>query len=166
MKHPLIPSIEVLGALPLTHLNDQSIYGNRVEPIAQLDAYDRVAARRYQKELQSQVLYVDRLPRRCSRPDCIIGAGFIVAWATHLGVAQGVLLEDFDDALEFGRLAMKGFNSDHSLLFRAASITKWNPTTEIDDRSIVVDAEALEWQPGTEVQWASPLEIHPAKHSR
>lgn len=129
MKHPLIPSIEVLGALPLTHLNDQSIYGNRVEPIAQLDAYDRVAARRYQQELPSQVLYVDRLPRRCSKPDCIIGVGFIVAWATRLGVFHGVLLEDFDDALEFGRLAIKGFNSVHSLLFRAASITKWNPTT-------------------------------------
>lgn len=166
MKHPLIPSIEVLGALPLSHLNDQSIYGNRVEPIVQLDAYDRVAARRYQQELPSQVLYVDRLPIRCSRPDCIIGAGFIVAWATHLGVAQGVLLEDFDDASEFGRLATKGFNSVRSLLFRAASITKWNPATEVADRLIVVDAEALEWQPGTQVQWASPLEIHPVKHSR
>ncbi|GAA1483278.1 hypothetical protein [Brachybacterium fresconis] len=166
MKHPLVPSIEVLGALPLSHLNDQSIYGNRVEPIVQLDSHDRVAARRYQQELPSQVLYVDRLPRRRSRPDCIIGVGFIVAWATPLGVAQGVLLEDFDDALEFGRLAMKGLHSAHSFLFRAASITKWNPTTEVDDRSIVVDAEALEWQPGSQVQWASPLEIHPAKYSR
>ena len=61
---------------------------------------------------------------------------------------------------------MKGFNSVRSLLFRAASITKWNPATEVADRLIVVDAEALEWQPGTQVQWASPLEIHPVKHSR
>lgn len=123
MKHPLVPSIEVLGALPLSHLNDQSIYGNRVEPIVQLDAYDRAAARRYQQELPTQVLYVDRLPRKCNGPDCTIGVGFIVAWATRHGVAQGVLLEEFDDALNFGRLAMKGFNSVRLSLFRAASIT-------------------------------------------
>lgn len=166
MKHPLMPSIEVLGALPLSHLNDQSIYGNKVEPIVQLDAHDRVAARRYQRELPTQVLYVDRLPQRCNRSDCTIGVGFIVAWATRHGVAQGVLLEDFADALEFSRLAMKGFHSAHSSLFRAASITKWNPITEVDDRSVVVDAEALEWRPGTQVRWASPREIHPVKHSR
>lgn len=166
MKHPLVPSIEVLGALPLSHLNDQSIYGNRVEPIVQLDAHDRAAARRYQQELPTQVLYVDRLPKRCNRPDCTIGVGFIVAWATRHGVAQGVLLEDFDDALKFGQLAMKGFNSARSSLFRAASITKWNPTNKVDERSVVVNAEALEWQPGTQVQWAIPLEIYPVKHSR
>ena len=93
------------------------------------------------------------------------GVGFIVAWATRHGVAQGVLLEDFDDALKFGQLAMKGFNSTRSSLFRAASITKWNPTNKVDD-SVVVDAEALEWQPGTQMQWAIPLEIYPVKHSR
>lgn len=163
MKHPLAPSIEVLGALPLSYLNDQSIYGNRVEPIMQLDSHDRVAARRYQRELPTQVFYVDRLPRRSNRPDCIIEVGYIAAWATRLGAAQGVLLEDLDDALELGRLAMKAHHSTYSMLFRAASITKWNHTSEIDDRSIVVDAEALEWKPGARVQWASPLEIHPVK---
>lgn len=166
MKHPLAPSIEVLGALPLSYLNDQSIYGNSVEPIIHLDSHDRLAARRYQRELPTQVLYVDRLPRRSNRPDCIIEVGYIAAWATRLGVAQGVLLEDLSDALELGRLAMKGNHSTHSMLFRAASITKWNPISEIDDRSLVVDAEALEWRPGTRVQWASPLEIYPVKRLR
>lgn len=163
MKHPLVPSIEVLGALPLDQLNEQSIYGNEVGPIAQVDAHDRVEARRYQHAPSTQVLYVDRLPRRRNSPDCIIKVGYIAAWASGTGVAHGVLLENLDEAVELCRLAMRGVHSTHPSLFRAASIAKWNGDSESDDRSIVVDGEALDWRPGARVQWEPPMEVSPVK---
>ncbi len=163
MKHPLVPSIEILGALPLGQLNEQSIYGSDVDPITQLDAHDRVNARRYQQAPPTQVLYVDRLPRRHNSPDRNIKVGYIGAWASSTGVAQGVLLENLDDAVELCRLAMRGVHSTHPSLYRAASIAKWNDDSESDGRSIVVDAAALDWRPGARIQWEPPMEVNPVK---
>lgn len=163
MKHPQVSSIEVLGALPLSQLNDLSVYGNKIEPIEQLDAFDRVAARRSQAEAPRQVLYVNQLPDRSSTPDCMIAVGFIAAWETPFGVAQGALFRTVEDAVDFAGLALKGLHSTRAYLYRAASIVGKSHNSAFSDRSVIVDAEAEYWRPGLQIHWAPPLNVVPVK---
>lgn len=165
MKHPLTPSINVIGALPLSELNSQSVLGAPTDAMERLDAFDRLAARYYHQELPGQVLYVDRLPRRRKNDDYTIGVGYITAWATENRSTHGVLFEKLDEAIEFGRIAGKGFLTAQMALYRGASIAKFNHRSQTDDRSVVVDAEAYNWHPGDPVHWASPDRIYPVEHS-
>lgn len=162
MRHPLVPSIEVLGAIPLDDLNDHSLIGTN--PTEQINPNDgpRQNIRYSPIGLPGQILLVDRLPRRRRTTDCEVDTGFIAAWRTHSEVSQGVLLDSLNDALQLVRLAVKGIHSADAFVFRAASISKVTRDDWTIKTSIVVDSQLRSWRTSGDPIWDDPWPTDPA----
>lgn len=165
MRHPLVPSLEVHGALSLDYLSDHSFFGHPPKDTSDAN-HNSVSSPSYAPSgLPSPILYVDRMPRRRHTDDCLIEVGTIAAWSSVNRASQGVFFLQIDEALEFIRLARRGIHTRYSSVFRAASITKFNPKSGTDDHSLVVDAELLTDRTPGDLEWIRPGHIDPIPHT-
>lgn len=161
MRHPLVPSLEVLGAIAVGDLSAQSFFGSnpKSEDHATPDSSSYLSNSASSRP--EPILYVDRMPRRRHTDDCVIDVGFIAAWRSLNGASQGVFLPTVDEAREFVRRARRGIHTRGSFIFRAASITKFNARTGTDKHSLVVDAQLHNERSDGTPEWITPWRVDP-----
>lgn len=161
MRHPLVPSLEVLGAIAVGDLSAQSFFGSnpKSEDHATPDSSSYLSNSASSRP--EPILYVDRMPRRRHTDDCVIDVGFIAAWRSLNGASQGVLFPKIDEARQFIRLARRGVHTRKTFIFRAASIAKFNAKTGEDDQAIVVDAQLHNERSDGTPEWITPWRVDP-----
>ena len=164
MRHPLVPSLEVLGAISVSDLSAHSFFGSNPESEDHVAPHTSSYLSISTSSLTEQILYVDRMPRRRHTEDCQIAVGYIAAWRSLRGASQGVFLPTIDEAREFVRRARRGIHTRGSLIFRAASITKFNARTGMDEHSLVVDAQLHNERSDGTPEWNIPWRVEPIPH--
>lgn len=165
MKHPLVPSLEVMGTIALSDLSEQSFFGEQPKRRQPLDLHDDSPPSYEAPSAPRPILYVDRIPRQRHTDDCLISVGVIAAWRSHNGTSQGLFFETLEETREFARLVRRGLHTRATFIFRAASITKFNSTTLVDDRSIVVDAQLHNDRTGNSPEWGTPMHVDAIPHN-
>lgn len=164
MRHKLVPSLEVLGAIAVSDLSAHSFFGSNPESedhvAPHTSSYLSISA----SSLTEQILYVDRMPRRRHTDDCQIEVGYIAAWRSLKGASQGVFLPTVDEAREFVRRTRQAIHTRGSFIFRAASITKFNARTGTDEHSLVVDAQLHNERSDGTPEWHTPWRVEPIPH--
>ena len=161
MRHPLVPSLEVLGTIAVSDLSAHSFFGSNPESEDQAAPHSSPYLSSSASSLTEQILYVDRMPRRRHTDDCQIEVGYIAAWRSLEGASQGVFLPAIDEAREFVRRARRGIHTRGSFIFRAASITKFNARTGTDEHSLVVDAQLHNERSDGTPEWNTPWRVDP-----
>lgn len=161
MRHPLVPSLEVLGAIALNDLSDHSFLGSNPEKLHFEDLRGTTNPSYAPSGMPGPILYVDRMPRRRRTDDCHIVVGTIAAWRSMNGASQGVFFEQMSEALDFILLARRGIYTRDSFVYRAASITKFNDDTGTDEHSIVVDAQLQNDRSADVPEWITPWHVDP-----
>jgi len=161
MRHWLVPSLEVLGAIPVRDLSDHSLFGSNPETEGHAKPNRSPYLPGATSSRTETILYVDRMPRQRHTDDCVIDVGFIAAWGSLNGASQGVLFPKLDEARQFIRLARRGIHTRRSFIFRAASIAKFNAGTGKDDQAIVVDAQLLNDRTNGTPEWITPWRVDP-----
>ena len=164
MRHPLVPSLEVLGAISVSDLSAHSFFGSNPESEDHVAPHTSSYLSISTSSLTEQILYVDRMPRRRHTEDCQIAVGYIAAWRSLRGASQGVFLPTIDEAREFVRRARRGIHTRGSFIFRAASITKFNARTGMDEHSLVVDAQLHNERSDGTPEWNIPWRVEPIPH--
>lgn len=164
MRHPLVPSLEVLGAISVSDLSAHSFFGSNPESEDHVAPHTSSYLSISTSSLTEQILYVDRMPRRRHTEDCQIAVGYIAAWRSLRGASQGVFLPTIDEAREFVRRARRGIHTRGSFIFRAASITKFNARTGMDEHSLVVDAQLHNERSDGTPEWSIPWRVEPIPH--
>lgn len=165
MRHSLVPSLEVLGAISVNDLSAHSFFGSNPESEDHVAPHSASYLSSSASSPTEQILYVDRMPRRRLTDDCQIEVGFIAAWRSLNGASQGVFFLTLDEAREFIRLARQGIHTRGSFIFRAASITKFNAGTGRDEHSLVVDAQLHNERPDNTPEWITPWHVDPIPHA-
>ncbi|OFT62645.1 hypothetical protein HMPREF3159_03810 [Brachybacterium sp. HMSC06H03] len=165
MRHPLVPSLEVLGAISESDLSEQSFFGSNPEREDRAAQHSSSSPPYAAPALPGPILYVDRMPRRRHTDDCQIEVGYIAAWRSLNGASQGVFFLTIDEAREFIRLARRGIHTHGSFIFRAASITKFNAGTGRDEHSLVVDAQLHNERSDGTPEWITPWHVDPIPHT-
>lgn len=161
MRHPLVPSLEVLGAIAVSDLSAHSFFGSNPKSEDHATPYSYSYLSSSSSSRTEQILYVDRMPRRRHTDDCVIDMGFIAAWRSLNGASQGVFFLKLDEARECIRLARRSIHTCGSFIFRAASIAKFNAGTGEDDQRLVVDAQLLNDRTDGTPEWITPWRIDP-----
>lgn len=161
MRHPLVSSLEVLGAIALDYLSDHSFFGRSPKDMSDASLHSFSNPSYTSTGLPGPILHVDRMPRRRHTDDCLIEVGTIAAWSSVNGASQGVFFLQIEEALDFIRLARRGIHTRYSFVFRAASITKFNAMSGTDDHSLVVDAELLSDRTPGDLEWITPGHVDP-----
>lgn len=161
MRHPLVPSLEVLGAIAVGDLSAHSFFGSNPKSEDHAAPHSPSYLSLSASSLTEQILYVDRMPRRRHTDDCQIEVGYIAAWRSLNGASQGVFLRTVDEAREFVRRARRGIHTRGSFIFRAASITKFNARTGTDKHSLVVDAQLHNERSDGAPEWNIPWRVDP-----
>ncbi|MGP9706666.1 hypothetical protein ACT3SQ_18295 [Brachybacterium sp. AOP42-C2-15] len=161
MRHPLVPSLRVLGAIAVSDLSEHSFLGSNPEREDRATPHSSRIPSYATTALPGPILYVDRMPRRRHTDDCQIEVGFIAAWRSLNGASQGVFFLRIDEAREFIRLARRGIHTRGSFIFRAASITKFNAGTGTDEHSLVVDAQLHNERSDGTPEWNTPWRVDP-----
>lgn len=165
MRHPLVPSLGVLGALSVNDLSAHSFFGSNPESADHVAPHSSSYLSSSASSPTEQILYVDRMPRRRHTDDCQIEVGFIAAWRSLKGASQGVFFLKIDEAREFIRLARRGIHTRGSFIFRAASITKFNADTGTDEHSLVVDAQLRNERSDGTPEWSTPGHVDPVSRT-
>lgn len=164
MQHPLVPSLEVLGAISESDLSEQSFFGSNLEREDRSAPHSSSSPSYAAPALPGPIVYVDRMPRRRHTDDCLIEVGCIAAWRSTNGASQGVFFLTLEEAREFIRLAQRGIHTHGSFIFRAASITKFNARTGTDKHSLVVDAQLHNERSDGTPEWITPWHVDPIPH--
>ena len=159
MRHPLVPSLEVLGAISVSDLSAHSFFGSNPESEDHVAPHTSSYLSISTSSLTEQILYVDRMPRRRHTDDSQIEVGYIAAWRSLKGASQGVFFQKVDEAREFIRLARRGIHTRGSFIFRAASITKFNADIGTDEHSLVVDAQLHNERSDGTPEWITPWDV-------
>lgn len=161
MRHPLVPSLGVLGAIAVSDLSEHSFFGSIPKSEHYAAPYSPSRLSSATSALPRPILYVDRMPRRRHTDDCVIDVGFIAAWRSLNGASQGVFFLRIDEARESIRLVRRGIHTRRSFIFRAASIAKFNAGTGEDDQGLVVDAQLHNERSDGEPEWITPWNVEP-----
>ena len=154
MRHSLLPSLEVLGAIAVSDLSAQSFFGSNPKSEDHAAPYSSSYLSSSASSRPEPILYVDRMPRQRHTDDWQIDLGYIAAWRSLNGASQGVLLPTIDDA-------RRGIHSRGSFIFRAAAIAKFNARTGEDDRGLVVDAQLHNERSDGTPEWITPWRVDP-----
>ncbi|GEM_PF-3625871 len=165
MRHPLVPSLEVLGAIAVSDLSEHSFLGSNPEREDRAAPHSSASPSYVTPALPGPILYVDRMPRRRHTEDCQIEVGYIAAWRSLNGASQGVILPTVDEAREFVRRARRGIHTLGSFIFRAASITKFNAETGANELSLVVDAQLHNERSDGSPEWIAPWYVDPVSRT-
>lgn len=165
MRHPLVPSLEVLGAIAVSDLSEHSFFGSNPEREDRTAPHSSGSPTYATPGLPGPILYVDRMPRRRHTDDSQIEVGYIAAWRSLKGASQGVFFQKVDEAREFIRLARRGIHTRGSFIFRAASITKFNADIGTDEHSLVVDAQLHNERSDGTPEWSTPWHVDPVSRT-